>query len=265
MLIFQKCFEGNGFDYKTFYTSQQKGGAKSQEQIGKEVMAHLQNEVVKDKEQASKAATQANPSQSPGNSVPVAFPEETLRADLERQFYGHPNAQQIIDDQIAEAKAQHDAEFTRKMLRRVKPAGIKVDTPKVEVKPEKIIHPDIPIIKDPDPEMDTTVIDQFQADRKKEAEAAAAEHRANTGIVRGEAQKHLDNAREKFAAGKAKAAETWGKWSENYGEGLTGSLGKDAALAAGGLALAGGAYHLLKKRSERKKAEKEALNNKIKK
>ena len=124
---------------------------------------------------------------------------------------------------------------------------------------------DVPVIKDPDPEMDTTVIDQFQTDRKKEAEAAAAEHRANTGIVRGEAQKYIDNAREKFAAGKAKAAETWGKLSENYGEGLTGSLGKDAALAAGGLALAGGAYHLLKKRRERKKAEKEALENRIKK
>ena len=53
--------------------------------------------------------------------------------------------------------------------------------------------------------------------------------------------------------------------SDSYGEGLTGSLGTDAALAAGGLALAGGAYHLLKKRKAKKKAEKEALENRIKK
>ena len=70
----------------------------------------------------------------------------------------------------------------------------------------------------------------------------------------------------KEIAGKAKNAvvEGYSKLAENYGEGLTGSLGTDAALAAGGLALAGGAYRLLKKRRERKRAEKKALSSKVK-
>ena len=369
MLIFQKCFEGKEFDYKTFYTSQQNGGAKTQEQIGKEVMTHLQNEVVKDKaaagnkgmgtpegdgwangaapkeqpqtpqmgeadynwkesgisgknslwnqkhvearreaaglttdengvhvvkneiqfpfqkkeekkdgfsitrkligeqtakEQASKTTTQANPAQSHSNSVPEAFDEKTLRANLERQYHGHPHAQQIIEEQVVNAKTQHDAEVTHKMMKNVKPEGIKVDTTKVEVKPERIIK-DVPVIDDTLEVEDTPELTQFQADRKQEAEKAAADLRANTGIVRGKAQEHLDNARAKADVIKGKAADTWNKWSENYGEGITGSLGKDAALAAGGLALAGGAYHLLKKRHAKKKAAKAALENKVKK
>ena len=44
------------------------------------------------------------------------------------------------------------------------------------------------------------------------------------------------------------------KAGEGYGSGITGSLGSDAAVLAGGLALAGGAYHLMKKRREKRKA-----------
>lgn len=65
--------------------------------------------------------------------------------------------------------------------------------------------------------------------------------------------------KEGFSSAKDKAVEVAGKLSDAYGEGVTGSLAGDAALAAGGLALAGGAYHLLKKRRAKKKAEKEAL------
>ena len=367
MLIFQKCFEGKEFDYKTFYTSQQNGGVKTQEQVGKEVISHLRNEVEKDKAASNnkgmntpegdgwangpapkeqpktsqigesnynwkeqgisgknslwnqkhvearresaglttdkngvdvvkdnvqfpfqkkeekkdgfsivrklineqknakdKAVKVQTKTTKPSNPVPEAFDEKTLRADLERQYHGHPHAQQFIDEQISSAKAQHDAEVTSKMMKNVKPEGIKVDTPKVEVKPEKIIHKDVPVIDDTLEVEDTPVLTQFQADRKQEAEKAAAELRANTGLVRGKAQEHLDDARSKTEDLKDKAVDTWNKLSENYGEGVTGSLGKDAALAAGSLALVGGAYHLLKKRRAKKKAAKDALDNKVK-
>ena len=75
----------------------------------------------------------------------------------------------------------------------------------------------------------------------------------------------FDGIKSKLSQIKNKAGETWTNWSNNYGEGITGSLATDAALAAGGLALAGGAYNLLKKRRERKRAEKEALNNRVRK
>lgn len=124
------------------------------------------------------------------------------------------------------------------------------------------VDENVPIITDAPEEEVTPELNAFQEDRKREA----AELRANTGLVRGEAQKYVDSAREKANNLKEKASNTLGKLSENYGELTDGrSLGKDAALAAGGLALAGGAYHLLKKRRDRKKAEKEALENRIKK
>lgn len=72
-------------------------------------------------------------------------------------------------------------------------------------------------------------------------------------------------AKEGLSKAKNKVVEVAGKMSEAYGDGITGSLAGDAALAAGGLALAGGAYHLLKKRRAKKKAEKEALKSRIKK
>jgi hypothetical protein len=72
-------------------------------------------------------------------------------------------------------------------------------------------------------------------------------------------------AKEGLSKAKNKVAEVAGKMSEAYGDGITGSLAGDAALAAGGLALAGGAYHLLKKRRAKKKAQKEALESRIKK
>lgn len=49
-----------------------------------------------------------------------------------------------------------------------------------------------------------------------------------------------------------------------YGEALDGrSLGKDAAIAAGGLAAAGLAVHSIRKHKKKKQAQKEALNNKF--
>lgn len=158
---------------------------------------------------------------------------------------------------------------TEQALNKIKEEASKpVNTPTAPT-----IHEDVPIITETSEEEVTPELNAFQEDRQREAEAAkqaaekeAAELRANTGLVRGEAQGYLDSAREKANNLKEKASNTLGKFSENYGELTDGrSLGKDAAIAAGGLALAGGAYHLLKKRRDRKKAEKEALENRIKK
>lgn len=123
------------------------------------------------------------------------------------------------------------------------------------------IQEDVPIITEAPEKEVTPELNAFQEDRKREA----AELRANTGLVRGEAQRYLDSAREKANNLKEKASNTLDKLSENYGELTDGrSLGKDAAIAAGGLALAGGAYHLIKKKRAKKRAEKEALEAKIK-
>lgn len=112
------------------------------------------------------------------------------------------------------------------------------------------------------PEVEVTPeLNQFQVDRKAEA----AKLRAETGLVRGKAQEYLDKGRETAGKIKDSASNAWNKWSEGYGESTGRSLGTDAALAAGGLALAGGAYHLIKKRAAKKKAEKEALEARIKK
>jgi hypothetical protein len=222
---------------------------------------------------AEQAAAKQN--QGAGTSSSAAFDETTIRKQLETQYHGHPQAQEKIEEELANAKAQHDAEFVKNQTAKITntgagiPTGKKAEDPKKTI-PTKLVHPegDIPIIDETIEEEITPEVEQFKADRIREAEEAkksAAELRANTGLVRGKAQEHLDNARAKVDTLKGKAVDTWNKWSENYGEGLTGSLGKDAALAAGGLALAGGAYHLLKKRRAKKKAAKAALENKVKK
>lgn len=254
MLIFQKCFTGPN---RNNYVSLPSASEDSNNSNG---TSYMQNPAWAQYAKPNEGNTPAPKPQEPDEN---ALLESAIKKRNSISYYERnslsPQEQAALDNHTKKLQNDSAAAALNKVKAEAE-AELAQNTPTVPTVAE-----DVPIIKDPDPEMDNTVIDQFQADRKKEAEAAAAERRANTGIVRGEAQKHLDNAREKFAAGKAKAAETWGKWSENYGEGLTGSLGKDAALAAGGLALAGGAYHLLKKRHERKKAEKEALNNKIKK
>lgn len=217
----------------------------------------------------------AKQNQGAGTSSSAAFDEAILRKQLETQYHGHPQAQEKIEEGLANAKAQHDAEFARRQTGKLSgtAAGIPTAKPSENPKaslPTKLVHPDkdIPIITEPEEEEITPELDKFQEDRRQEAikrEKDAAELRANTGLVRGKAQEYLDKAREKTGELKNKAGETWNKWSDSYGEGISGSLGKDMAIAAGGLALAGGAYHLIKKKRAKKRAEREALEAKIKK
>ena len=193
-------------------------------------------------------------------------------AALREQFKNQGMSPEQINDAIAQTKVSFDRELAAAATKDQPAVGIKVtapaNTPVVsegklkDPVPRKVhVNEDIPIITDEPEVEDNTLLNQFKADRAKEQ----AELRANTGIIRGKAQEHLDNARAKAGELKNKAVETWGNWSTNYGDGLTGSLAGDAALAAGGLALAGGAYRLMKKRRDKKQAEKAALNNKIKK
>ena len=126
--------------------------------------------------------------------------------------------------------------------------------------------------KDLEEIQDTAIIDSTleTEDLPKRSVMEVAKTKATVAATntKRKAEKGLANAKEKISSGfdkaKDKAAEVAGKMSESYGEGITGSLAGDAALAAGGLALAGGAYHLLKKRRAKKKAEKEALESRYK-
>lgn len=117
--------------------------------------------------------------------------------------------------------------------------------------------------------IDSTLEAEDKLPQRSVMEVAKTKATVATTNAKKNAKEALGTVKEKGKelAGKAKDAvvEGYNKLAENYGEGLTGSLGTDAALAAGGLALAGGAYHLLKKRRAKKKAEKEALENRIKK
>lgn len=115
--------------------------------------------------------------------------------------------------------------------------------------------------KDLEEIQDTDIIDTTI-----EEEALPKRSLADTAKIKAEvaATNTKRAAKEGLSKAKDKAAEVAGKMSEAYGEGITGSLAGDAALAAGGLALAGGAYHLLKKRRAKKKAEKEALESRYK-
>ena len=122
---------------------------------------------------------------------------------------------------------------------------------------------------------DTAIIDSTLEEaednlpKRSVMEIAKTKATVATTNAKKNAKEALSTVKEKGKdlAGKAKNAvvEGYNRLAENYGEGITGSLGTDAALAAGGLALAGGAYHLLKKRRAKKKEEKEALENRIKK
>jgi hypothetical protein len=119
------------------------------------------------------------------------------------------------------------------------------------------------------PVIDTTPIEEEALPKRSVMEIAKTKATVTTTNAKKDSKETLGTVKEKGKelAGKAKDAvvEGYNKLAENYGEGITGSLGTDAALAAGGLALAGGAYHLLKKRRAKKKAEKEALEGRIKK
>lgn len=189
------------------------------------------------------------------------FDEDALR----KQFEAQGMKPEQINDAVAQSKASYEAELAARAVSSQTTVGI--DKPAGENKPQNLPKPlakpikEVPIITEEPEVEDNTLLNQFQADRKAEA----AKLRAETGIIRGKAQEYVDKGREKLGNLKETAAATWDKWSDSYGGGITGSLGTDAALAAGGLALAGGAYHLLKKRKAKKKAEKEALENRIKK
>ena len=188
------------------------------------------------------------------SSGSTKFDEAALRKQFEAQGM---NPEQI-NDAVAQSRASYETELAARTVSSQTTAGIDKptggnkpqDLPKTLAKPIK----EVPVITEEPEVEDNTLLNQFQADR-----------RAETGIVRGKAQEYVDKGREKLGNLKETAAATWNNLSDSYGEGLTGSLGTDAALAAGGLALAGGAYHLLKKRRAKKKAEKEALENRIKK
>ena len=120
---------------------------------------------------------------------------------------------------------------------------------------------------------DTAIIDTTVEEEALPKRSVMEVAKTKTTVAATNAKKNAKEAlgtvkeKGKELAGKAKNAvvEGYNKLAENYDGGLTGSLGTDAALAAGGLALAGGAYHLLKKRRAKKKAEKEALEGRIKK
>lgn len=112
--------------------------------------------------------------------------------------------------------------------------------------------------------IDTTVEKEDPLPERKPEEIRAIKTQVIKDNVKNQLNKAKDSVKETSERVKTKALETYGNLADKYGEGVTGSLAGDAALAAGGLALAGGAYHLIKKRNEKKKAEKEALKNRIK-
>lgn len=113
--------------------------------------------------------------------------------------------------------------------------------------------------------IDTTIEKEDPLPERKPEEIRAIKTQVIKDNVKNQFDKVKDSVKETSEKIKTKALETYGDLADKYGEGVTGSLAGDAALAAGGLALAGGAYSLLKKRRERKRAEKEALNSRVRK
>ena len=126
--------------------------------------------------------------------------------------------------------------------------------------------PKVPTVTENVPVIDTT-LEVEDAPKMSLLDTAKVKAKVATTNTKNAVGEGLNNAKEKISSGfdkaKDKISGVASKMSESYGEGLTGSLAGDAALAAGGLALAGGAYHLLKKRREKKKAEKEALDKRV--
>ena len=188
--------------------------------------------------------------EAPATSSKSSYPSFD-EAKLREQFKNQGMSADQIEDSIASAKQSYDAELAAKASA-TKPAEISdvmnpVEQPTVPNKPLAKPIKDVEIISDTD------------------FEEAPLPARTLGEELKTKAQVATTNAKKSIGEGIDKVSDKLSELSSNYGEGITGSLGGDAALAAGGLALAGGAYHLLKKRMEKKKAEKEAVKNKFKK
>ena len=357
MIIFQKNFNNEGkksFDPLAYYASQQKGGKKSQEEIGKDVMAHLQAEVEKDK--ASKNAMSTSEGNGWANGeAPKEEPktpkmgetgynwnesgvmgknsiltQSTVKARQEAgglDENGDPKHTLPFDKKEADnknpftfisnqAKKQNESVNKKSERTSVKPYDIAAARERFRSQ-NPLLTPDQveELVENEKHGYDQEVIagkvnkqnvatSPVTQDKPHTVNEKVSEEKINPvpihveqpiGVTAPEPIRHNENGeviteetealpelslgskakvkatllkdKVKNTAGdlKDKAVETYDNLSEKYGEGLTGSLGKDAALAAGGLALAGGAYHILKKRRAKKKAEQEALEEKIKK
>ncbi len=356
MIIFQKNFnnDGKSFDPIAHYASQQKGGKKSQEEIGKEVMAHLRSEVEKDKASKRAMSTPESNDQAKGdapreevktpkmgesgynwresgvtgkNSVLTQStikarqeaagldengdPKHTLPFDKKEANDKNPftfiSNQAKKQSEVADKKPErtpvkpYDSAAARERFRSQNPlltsdqveelvenekrgydqeviAGSlskqnvstspvtqdKSKTVKEKVSEEKI-NP-VPVKVEQPVGVTAPEPIKFNEDGEVITEETEALPELSLGSkAKVKATLLKDKVKNTASDLKDKTVETYNNLSEKYGEGLTGSLGKDAALAAGGLALAGGAYHILKKRRAKKKAEQEALDEKIKK
>lgn len=266
MIIFQKNFTDPGYFHWLKTAGQKKSGETSssarstatssseatQPRLNNYVEQAPQGDVLKTPWSGyAKPATPAKSQPSKEDYLQSALKKKKSISYYERNSLS-PAEQQALDNHAKEI----GNDFNSKALEEVKKDSVQT-APEVPT-----ITEDVPVIDSTGVENEITPeLNQFQADRKAEA----AKLRAETGLIKGKAQEYLDKGREIGGKIKEGASNTWNKLSEGYGESTGRSLGTDAALAAGGLALAGGAYHLLKKRKAKKKAEKETLNQKIKK
>lgn len=166
------------------------------------------------------------------------FDETSYRANMKASNPTLSDDQ--LNDMVAEAKFAHDREVLAKHDANLTVEGInvdKVEAPKVETSP-------------------ITTVSTEPTVNPNEAGNSSANSTSSAEKI---------SFKDKIGDVKDKAVQKYGELSSKYGEGFSGSLAKDAAIAAGGLALAGGAYHLIKKRAAKKRAEKEALEARIKK